>query len=52
MANTRFQLEGSAPQLYERETVPMTSGPMVELMFDHVSLYAGDRVLDVALPSN
>ena len=48
MANTRFQLEGNGPQLYERETVPLSARPMVERMFDHVSLHAGDRVLDVA----
>lgn len=48
MANTRYQLEGNAPQLYERETVPTLGRPLAELMFEHVLLPAGDRVLDAA----
>ena len=48
MANTRYQLEGNAPQLYERETVHTLGRPLAELMFAHVSLHAGDRVLDAA----
>ena len=44
MANTRFQ----APQLYERYTVPNYARPQTELLFTHVSLHAGDRVLDAA----
>ncbi len=48
MANTRFQLEGSGPELFERETVPLSARPMAERMFDHVSLHAGDRILDAA----
>jgi ubiquinone/menaquinone biosynthesis C-methylase UbiE len=48
MANTRFQLEGNAPQLYERYTVPSLARPQTELMFAHVSLHEGDRVLDAA----
>jgi ubiquinone/menaquinone biosynthesis C-methylase UbiE len=48
MANTSFQLEGDAPQRYERNIVPMISSPMAEQMFEHVSLQDGDHVLDVA----
>jgi ubiquinone/menaquinone biosynthesis C-methylase UbiE len=48
MADTRYQLEGNAPQLYERETVHTLGRPLAELMFEHVSLSAGDRVLDAA----
>jgi ubiquinone/menaquinone biosynthesis C-methylase UbiE len=48
MADTRYQLEGNAPQLYERETVHTLARPLAELMFAHVSLQAGDRVLDAA----
>jgi len=44
MANTRFQ----TPQLYERYAVPNLARPQTELMFTHVSLHAGDRVLDAA----
>jgi ubiquinone/menaquinone biosynthesis C-methylase UbiE len=48
MANTQYQLEGTAPQLYERETVQTLGRPLAELMFAHVALQAGDRVLDAA----
>jgi ubiquinone/menaquinone biosynthesis C-methylase UbiE len=48
MANTRYQLEGNAPQLYERETVQTLGRPLADLMFAHVALQAGDRVLDAA----
>jgi len=48
MANTQYQLEGNAPQLYERETVQTLGRPLAELMFAHVPLQAGDRVLDAA----
>ena len=48
MADTRYQLEGNAPQLYERETVHTLGRPLAELMFAHVSLQAADRVLDAA----
>jgi ubiquinone/menaquinone biosynthesis C-methylase UbiE len=48
MANTRYQLEGNAPQLYERETVHTLGRPLAELMCAHVALQAGDRVLDAA----
>jgi len=48
MANTQYQLEGNAPQLYERETVHTLGRPLAELMFSHVILQAGERVLDAA----
>ena len=48
MAETRYQLEGNAPQLYEPETVHTLGMPLAERMFAHVSLHAGDRVLDAA----
>jgi SAM-dependent methyltransferase len=48
MANTQYQLAGNAPQLYERETVHTLGRPLAELMFAHVSLHAGDRLLDAA----
>ena len=49
MADTeRFQLEGNAPQLYEQYVVPMSARPIVELMFEHVSLPEGARILDAA----
>lgn len=48
MAETRYQLEGNAPQLYERETVHTLGRPLAELMLAHVALHAGDRVLDAA----
>ena len=48
MADTRYQLEGNGPQLYERETVHARARPLAELMFAHVALQAGDRVLDAA----
>jgi ubiquinone/menaquinone biosynthesis C-methylase UbiE len=48
MAETRYQLEGNAPQLYERETVHTLGRPLAELMFAHMSLHTGDRLLDVA----
>jgi ubiquinone/menaquinone biosynthesis C-methylase UbiE len=48
MAETRYQLAGNAPQLYERETVHTLGRPLAELMLAHVALHAGDRVLDAA----
>jgi ubiquinone/menaquinone biosynthesis C-methylase UbiE len=39
---------GNAPQLYERETVHTLGRPLAERMFAHMSLHAGDRVLDAA----
>jgi ubiquinone/menaquinone biosynthesis C-methylase UbiE len=46
MAEPRYQLEGNAPQLYERETVHTLGRPLAELMLARVALHAGDRVLD------
>jgi trans-aconitate methyltransferase len=48
MPNTQYQLAGNAPQLYERETVHTLARPLAERMCAHVSLQAGDRVLDAA----
>ena len=48
MPNTQYQLAGNAPQLYERETVHTLGRPLAERMFAHVSVQAGDRVLDAA----
>jgi ubiquinone/menaquinone biosynthesis C-methylase UbiE len=48
MAETRYQVAGNAPQLYERETVHTLGRPLAELMLARVSLHAGDRVLDAA----
>ena len=48
MAETRYQLKGNAPQLYERETVHILGKPLAELMLARVALHAGDRVLDAA----
>ena len=48
MAHTQYQLDGNAPHLYERETVHTLGGPLAELRFAHVTLQAGDRVLEAA----
>lgn len=49
MADTeRYQLKDNAPQVYEQGPVPMMFQPLAELTFEHVSLYPGERVLDVA----
>jgi ubiquinone/menaquinone biosynthesis C-methylase UbiE len=48
MADTRYQLEGNAPQLYELETVHTLGRPLAELMFARVSLHASGRVLAAA----
>ncbi len=48
MANTEYQLQGNAARLYEEGIVPSMSKPLTEMMFDHLSLKVGDRVLDVA----
>lgn len=48
MADQQYQLEGNAPQLYERDNAQTTGKPMAEQVFNHVELYAGDRVLDAA----
>jgi ubiquinone/menaquinone biosynthesis C-methylase UbiE len=48
MANTRFQLEGNAAQLYEQYTVPTGARPSAELMLTQVPLQDAARVLDAA----
>lgn len=48
MANTGYQLEGNAAQLYEQGIVPTMSKPLTEMMFEHILLEDGARVLDVA----
>jgi ubiquinone/menaquinone biosynthesis C-methylase UbiE len=48
MANTGYQLEGHAARLYEQGIVPTMSKPLTEMMFEHISLQDGDRVLDIA----
>lgn len=48
MANTEFQLEGDAVQLYEKHVVPTGPGPAAERLLDKVLLKASDRVLDAA----
>lgn len=48
MAETGYQLKGNAAQQYERDIVPMLSRPQTEVVFEHVSLHEGERVLDVA----
>jgi ubiquinone/menaquinone biosynthesis C-methylase UbiE len=48
MPNTQYQLAGNAPRLNERETVHTLARPLAELMCAHISLQAGDRVLDAA----
>jgi ubiquinone/menaquinone biosynthesis C-methylase UbiE len=48
MANTRFQLEGNAAELFEQYAVPMLARPIAELTFEHVSLRESEQILDVA----
>lgn len=48
MANTAYQLEGNAAELYERYTVPTGAGPAADRLLDHVALRESDRVLDAA----
>lgn len=44
----RWQLEGNAPELYERYKVPATFRPLAQLFLEQVGLQVGERVLDVA----
>lgn len=44
----KWQLEGSAPELYERYLVPAVTMPWAEDLIGRVGLSSGDRVLDVA----
>ena len=49
MAETvRFHLTGDGAQQYERFIVASVTRPHAEVMFEHVPLHEGDRVLDVA----
>jgi ubiquinone/menaquinone biosynthesis C-methylase UbiE len=48
MAQPGFHLEGNAAWQYEQGIVPTMSQPLAEMMFEHVALHDGDRVLDVA----
>lgn len=48
MANTGYQLQGNAARLYEQGIVPTMSKPLTEMLFDHMPLQAGHRVLDIA----
>ena len=44
----RWQLAGTAPELYERYLVPAVTLPWAEDLLERVGLARGDRVLDVA----
>lgn len=48
MADRQYQLEGNAPQLFERDNAQTLGKPLAEQVFNHVELQAGDRVLDAA----
>lgn len=48
MADNQYQLEGSAPQLFERDNAQTLGKPLAAQVFRHVELSAGDRVLDAA----
>ena len=48
MADNQYQLEGNAPQLFERDTAQPLGKPLAEQVFNHVELQASDRVLDAA----
>ena len=48
MAETGYQLQGSAPQQYERANVPRILIPHTKRVFELVTLQANDRVLDAA----
>lgn len=48
MADNQYQLEGNAPQLFERDNAQTLGKPLAEQVFNHVELYPGDRVLDAA----
>lgn len=43
-----FQLTGNAPEIYENTMVPLWFGRWADALIEHVSLNAGERVLDVA----
>jgi SAM-dependent methyltransferase len=48
MADNQYQLEGNAPELFERDNAQTLGRPLSAQVFNHVELYAGDRVLDAA----
>jgi len=48
VANTSYQLEGNAAELYEKYTVPTGSVPAAEQLLQHVKLKSSDRVMDAA----
>lgn len=47
-ANTSYQLEGNAAELYEKHTMPSGTRPAAERLLEHVTLKPTDRVLDAA----
>ncbi len=44
----RYQLSGNAAQTYERDLVAIFNRPLTEIVFEHVTLHEGERVLDTA----
>lgn len=48
MADNQYQLQGNAPQLFERDNAQTLGSPLAARVFDHVELQPGDRVLDAA----
>ena len=48
MADNQYQLEGNAPQLFERDNAQTLGKPLAEQVFNRVELQAADRVLDAA----
>lgn len=44
----RYQLQGSAPQIYEEYKVPVVFRPLAELTLQYVEVREGARVIDVA----
>ena len=44
----RFQLAAHAAQDYEQHSVPTVMQSHTEVIFEHVSLHEGERILDVA----
>ncbi len=44
----RYQLQGSAPQIYEEYKVPVVFRPLAELTLQYVEVKEGARVIDVA----
>ena len=48
MADNQYQLEGNAPQRFERDTAQTLGKPLAEQVFNHVELHPGERVLDAA----